>query len=214
MRLVFLGMPGVGKGTQAQKLSVKLNCPHISTGVLLRKAVEDETPIGLKIKLHMSEGRLVPDCLVFRLLLGRLFQEDALCGFILDGFPRSISQAIILDEQFERVHSKLDMVIYFALDEHEILHRITGRRLCPNCNANYHISTVPPKIDGRCDTCEVELYQREDDKEETIKNRLKIFNEESSPLINFYSEKGILREVRADRSTDEIFGDVLSLLNL
>ncbi|MBU0650685.1 adenylate kinase [bacterium] len=211
MRLIFLGAPGAGKGTQAQKLCEKKEIPHISTGDILREAVANKTQVGLAAKSYMDQGKLVPDEVVVNIVSERLQKPDCKKGFLLDGFPRSLKQAEELDNKLDELGLNIDKVIYFSVDEDEVVRRITGRRICSKCGENYHIESLKPKKDGICDKCSSELYQRNDDTAETVKKRLDVFKKESMPLVNYYKNKSLLTEIVANKSIDEIFNEVIEV---
>ena len=195
MRLVFLGPPGAGKGTQAQKLCADMNWAHVSTGDLLREAVAEKTELGLKAETFMSSGRLVPDDLVVSIVAGRLKKDDCAQGFVLDGFPRTVAQAEMLEETLDALDLKLDVVLYFATDRDVVIKRLSGRRVCTTCNINYHVTNIPPRAEGICDKCGQALIQREDDKPETVDQRLQVYEKQTAPLIRFYRERGLLTEM-------------------
>jgi len=213
MIIVLLGPPGCGKGTQAQKLMEAMKIPQISTGDMLRKALKDGTSLGLEAKKYMESGQLVPDSLVINIMKDRIKSSDCSDGFILDGFPRSIPQAEALDRMLKEVGKKIDIAINFDVPEDELILRISGRRSCPKCGAMYHIKFSPPKTDGICDKCGERLYQRADDNETTVKNRLKVYNDQTAPLIDYYSKAGILKNIAAGGGTpDSVFEKVKDLL--
>ncbi len=192
MRLIFLGPPGVGKGTQAEGVSSVENIEHISSGELLRNAVDGKTEIGLKAKEYIEQGLLVPDELVVNIVADRINSVECENGFILDGFPRNLSQAKILDKTLKKVNKKLDRVFSFTASEGVIITRISGRRICKSCGADYHETLSPPVNNGVCDKCRSKLFQREDDYPDTIKVRLKIYKEQTEKLIDYYNKQGIL----------------------
>lgn len=208
MRIVMLGLPGAGKGTQAKRLSKKLNLPHLSTGDLLRDAVSRKTSLGKKAKSYMSRGELVPDPIILSIVKEKI--EKHRDGFIMDGFPRNISQARELDEYLTQKKKELDVVVNLEVDEETIIKRLTGRRICPNCRKIYHVKNTPSNM--VCESCGVKLRQREDDREETVRNRLKVYYEETYPLVEYYRKKGILRSVSGKGSPDEVFNRILALL--
>ncbi len=212
MRLVLLGAPGAGKGTQAKKLIDKYDIPQISTGDILRKAVADGTPLGKEAKSYMDKGELVPDSVVIGLVKERLGQDDCKKGYILDGFPRNTSQAETLDGVLGEMNSPLDVALSVDVDMDILMKRLTGRRTCKGCQQMYNIHFTPPKKDGVCDKCGGELYQRDDDKEDTIKNRLEVYDKSTAPLIDYYGRKNILKSVDGVGNIDEIFNNVCSVL--
>jgi len=211
MRFVLLGPPGAGKGTQAEVIAKNYGTLHVSTGDMLREALKNKTSAGLEAKGYMDRGELVPDSIVTKIVIDRLSKEDAKKGFMLDGFPRNSNQAIDLDEQLKALNMPLDMVLYFNTKEATSVDRLTGRRVCRNCGINYHVKNRPPKIEGRCDVCGGELYQRDDDKAETIKNRLKVYNEQTAPLLKFYKAMGLITEVSGDMEVNALFKELVEL---
>lgn len=212
MKLVLLGAPGAGKGTQAKKLIDKYKIPQISTGDILRKAVADGTPLGKEAKSYMDKGELVPDSVVIGLVKERLGQDDCKNGYILDGFPRNTSQAETLDKVLSEMKSPLDIALSVDVSKDDLMKRLTGRRTCKSCQQMYNIHFSPPKKEGVCDKCGGELYQRDDDKEATIKNRLDVYDKATAPLIDYYGKKGILKSVEGIGKIDEIFKKVVSIL--
>jgi len=213
MRLVLLGAPGAGKGTQAKKLIEKYGIPQISTGDILRKAVADGTPLGKEAKSYMDKGELVPDSVVIGLVRERLGQDDCKKGYILDGFPRNTTQAEELDKLLDELDMPLDIALSVDVPFDDLMKRLTGRRTCRNCQQMYNIYFSPPKKDGVCDKCGGELYQREDDREETIRNRLEVYQRSTAPLIDYYKAKGILRSVDGRGSIEEIFDRICEVLD-
>ena len=203
--MVLLGPPGAGKGTQSVVLSKKYNLPHISTGDILREAVKASLPLGVKAKEYMDRGALVPDEVVTGIVADRLLKPDTKNGFILDGFPRTLKQAEDLDKALKKMSSGIDMVLYFATSTAVAIERLTGRRVCTSCGFNYHIKNIPPKKEGVCDMCGAPLFQRPDDNEETVRARLKVYEEQTKPLIDFYMKQGILKRVSGDMGVDELF---------
>ena len=191
MKVIMLGAPGAGKGTQAEILSKKLNIPTISTGNILRAAVKNGTPVGLKAKEYMDAGKLVPDDVIIGIVAERLAEADCANGYILDGVPRTIPQA----EALEQAGIVFDHVLSIEISDEEIVNRMSGRRACPACGATYHVVSAPPKQEGVCDKCGAALVLRDDDKPETVKNRLKVYHEETEPLKDFYKAKGVLNAV-------------------
>jgi adenylate kinase len=205
MNIILLGPPGCGKGTQAKMLTEKYHIPQISTGDILREAVKNETPLGLEAKTYMDSGKLVPDEVVIGIIQDRLKQPDCEKGFILDGFPRTVVQAEALDDTLKAMEKKIEHAISITVDEEELLRRLTGRRTCRSCGAMFHILFNPPKKEGICDACSGELYQRDDDKEETIRNRLNVYNQQTAPLIDYYQKKDLLRTIEGVGKIEDIF---------
>lgn len=205
MKLVLLGPPGAGKGTQAGVLCKEYNLLHMSTGDLLREAVKNNTDQGIKAKSYMDRGDLVPDEIVAAMITDKLKTVDTSAGFMLDGFPRTKKQAEILDDALTALDLTLDMVVYFETSEETILKRLTGRRICRACGAIYHVTNIPSKKEGICDSCQGELYQRSDDKEETIKNRIDVYNSQTKELIDYYQQKNLLQKASGDMNVDELF---------
>ncbi len=195
MRVIFLGPPGVGKGTQADFIAQKYEIPKLSTGDLLRESVTNETPLGKEAKGYMSRGELVPDSVVVGLVEEKLSSPECQKGFLLDGFPRTEAQADQLANYLASTGKRLDQVVYFSLSKDEIIRRISGRRSCPNCKAVYHLESVPPKHPGICDVCGKALIQRNDDKPETVESRLAVYQEQTAPLVEYYKTKNILCEL-------------------
>ncbi|MEK7698466.1 MAG: adenylate kinase [Nitrospirota bacterium] len=212
MRLVLLGAPGAGKGTQAKKLIEKHGIPQISTGDILRKAVADGTPLGKEAKSYMDKGDLVPDKVVIGLIEDRLKQPDCKKGFILDGFPRNTAQAETLDAMLKKLNMPLDSALSVDVPKDDLTKRLTGRRTCKGCQQMYNVYFSPPKKNGVCDKCGGELFHRDDDKEETIKRRLDVYDAQTAPLISYYKKSGILKSVIGVGSIDEIFKKVCSVL--
>ena len=212
MRLVLLGAPGAGKGTQAKKLTEKYRIPQISTGDILRKAVADGTPLGKEAKVIMDKGELVPDKIVLGLVEERVKQNDCKNGYILDGFPRNTAQAEALDKLLNDLRMPLDSALSVDVPKEDLMKRLTGRRTCKNCQQMYNVFYSTPKKDGVCDKCGGELFQRDDDKEATIKKRLDVYDAQTAPLINYYKERGILKTVQGIGSIDEIFKNVCTIL--
>jgi adenylate kinase len=212
MRLVLLGAPGAGKGTQAKKLIDKYVIPQISTGDILRKAVADGTPLGKEAKSVMDKGELVPDSVVIGLVKERLAQDDCKKGYILDGFPRTTPQAEELDNVLAEMGSPLDTALSVDVDAEILMKRLTGRRTCKSCQQMFNVHFTPPQKEGACDKCGGELFQRDDDKEDTIKNRLDVYEKSTAPLIDYYGKKNILKSVDGMGSVDDIFNNVCSVL--
>ena len=211
MKLILLGPPGAGKGTQANVLSAKFKIPHISTGDILREAVKAQTPVGLKAKSFMDKGDLVPDDVVIEIVKERLKEPDTKNGFILDGFPRTLAQAKSLDKTFEEMGLDVDMVIYFKTSDEVSVRRLGGRRVCHDCGANYHVVNMPPKEKNICDKCGGKLFQRDDDKEETVRTRLSVYEQKTKDLIDYYRSKGKLQAVNGDHEVDPVFNELLRI---
>jgi adenylate kinase len=212
MNLILLGAPGSGKGTQAKFLVRKYSIPQISTGDILREEVKSGTVLGLKAKEYMDKGQLVPDEVVVGMVEERVKKGDCTTGFILDGFPRTVAQADALEGTLQRMKKALSRVILVNVDEDELVKRLTGRRVCEKCGAGYHVIFDPPKQEGVCDKCQGKLYQRDDDKESTIRNRLKVYNNQTAPLIEYYQKKQLLSMVDGMGSIEEIFGRISKTL--
>ncbi len=213
MRIVLLGPPGAGKGTQAVMLEERLGYIHLSTGDILRSNVKKGTEIGNKAKSFMEKGELVSDDIVIEMMISEIRSLDKSKSFMLDGFPRTVYQASKLDEALSKVSMPLDMVVYFKTSEETLMFRLTGRRICRECGANYHAVNMPPKKEGVCDKCGGELYQRKDDKPETIKKRLTVFDSQTKDLIAYYRDKGILVEVSGDLGADEVYEKLFGIIN-
>ncbi|KHD85718.1 adenylate kinase [Heyndrickxia ginsengihumi] len=213
MNLVLMGLPGAGKGTQAEKIVDKYSIPHISTGDMFRAAIKDETELGLKAKSFMDKGELVPDEVTIGIVRERLGKDDCSKGFLLDGFPRTVAQAEALEEILKDLNKHLDYCINIEVDKSILMARLTGRRICKNCGATYHLEFNPPAKDGVCDRCGGELYQRADDNEETVQNRLDVNIKQTKPLLDFYAEKGYLRNVNGQQEIKQVFADIDQLLS-
>lgn len=213
MRLILLGAPGVGKGTQAKALAGELNLPHICSGDLLRQAVKENTDLGKQAKRYMEKGELVPDALVNQLVFNRINQPDTEVGFVLDGYPRNVHQAVELDKKLSDSQGEIDAVINLEANQGVIIQRLSGRRICSNCQANFHTKNMPPKKEGICDCCGGKLYQRPDDKEETIKNRLRVYRKEAESLIDFYKNRSKLLHIPADEEANIVLKKILDELN-
>lgn len=205
MKIVMLGAPGAGKGTQAKRIAAKFSIPHISTGDIFRANIKNNTPLGAKAKSYMDKGELVPDELVIELIMDRFAQDDCVNGYVLDGFPRTIPQAEELDKALKSVNDNLDYAIDVEVPDDNIINRMSGRRACVNCGATYHIVHNPPKVENECDTCNGELILRDDDKPETVKNRLDVYHTQTEPLLKYYTEKGILYTVDGTQDMDTVF---------
>jgi adenylate kinase len=212
LNLILLGPPGAGKGTQAKILIKKYGIPQISTGDILRAAIKDQTPMGIKAKSFMDSGELVSDEVVVGIVEERLEKPDCASGFILDGFPRTVVQADALGSMLDKLGKSIDRVISIEVDKGELLDRITGRRTCRSCGKGYHISFDPPRGAGVCDECGGELYQRDDDSETTMRNRLEVYEKQTAPLISYYGNKSLLRTVTGTGSIEEIQQRLLQVL--
>jgi adenylate kinase len=212
--LILLGPPGAGKGTQAKMLKEKFQIPQISTGDILRQAVKENTELGARAKIVMDAGQLVPDDVVIDLIKERIQQADCKAGFILDGFPRNITQAEKLSETLVGMDLKLDKVIDLEVSAEEVVNRLTGRSTCPECGAMFHHLSRPPKFSGICDSCNGKLEQRPDDNRETIRERLKVYMESTAPLKEFYQKQGNLKMVEAKGSVEEIFSNVCEMIDV
>jgi adenylate kinase len=207
-----MGLPGAGKGTQAEKIVEKYNIPHISTGDMFRAAIKDGTELGLQAKSFMDKGELVPDEVTIGIVRERLSKEDCNNGFLLDGFPRTVPQAEALETILTDLDKKIDYVINIEVNSEILLERLTGRRICKECGSTYHLVFNPPTQEGKCDKCGGELYQRADDNAETVGTRLQVNIEQSKPLLDFYQEKGYLRNIKGQQEINKVFGDVEELL--
>lgn len=212
LRAVLLGPPGAGKGTQAVRLVEKYEIPHISTGDIFRKNIKEGTELGKKAQEYMNAGALVPDELVVDLVKDRLQQDDCKNGFLLDGFPRTIFQAEKLDEFLSESNLKMDIVINLKVEKEALIKRLTGRRVCKDCGASYHIVSIPPKKEGVCDICGGELIQRKDDNIETVENRINVYEEQTAPLIGYYKEAGSLVDFDGEASLDEVFDAIVQAI--
>lgn len=212
MMIILMGAPGVGKGTQAKVLSQKLKLRHISTGESLREAIKQNTSLGSRVRRYVENGRLVPDQLITKMVIERLSRDDVKIGFILDGFPRNIQQAKDLDNFLSAKIASGYVAIYLYASEKTLLQRLTGRRLCNKCQAVFHLVNMPPKKDMRCDFCGAELYQRPDDKEETIKNRLQVYQEQTAPVIKYYAKQNRLLRVDANRELKPVLRECLKFV--
>lgn len=210
MRLVLLGPPGAGKGTQASAIVEKYNIPHISTGDIFRANIKEGTALGQEAKAYMDKGLLVPDELVVSIVKDRLLKDDCKEGFLLDGFPRTVGQAEALDSELDKLGIKLDRVININADPEILIERAVGRRICRECGATYHVKYNPPKVEGVCDKDGGELYQRDDDTEETVTTRINVYMEQTEPLIDYYKKQGLLMDVDGTKTIDEVFVDITS----
>jgi len=207
--LVFLGPPGAGKGTQAKLLSQRMGFLHIATGDLLREAVKNQTPLGKKAKEYMDRGELVPDELIVQLIEETMPKDG---NVILDGFPRTVNQALALEEMLKGKGEKISKVLFFDVPDEVIIDRLSGRRVCSKCGAVYHVKYNPPKVEGVCDLCGGNLMQRDDDKEEVVKKRLEVYRKQTQPLIEFYQDRGIIYRLDAEKGVEELFEEVKGLV--
>jgi adenylate kinase len=212
MKIVMLGAPGAGKGTQAKMIAEQYGIPHVSTGDIFRMNVKNGTALGMEAKAYMDKGELVPDELTVRILLDRVAQEDCKNGYVLDGFPRTIPQAEVLDAELTKLGDAIDYAINVDVPDENIIRRMSGRRACVGCGATYHIVHIPPKKEGICDKCGGELILRDDDKEETVKNRLNVYHAQTQPLIDFYTGKGVLKTVDGTVDSADVFAAIKSIL--
>ena len=212
MKIVMLGAPGAGKGTQAKKIADIYQIPHISTGDIFRANIKEGTELGKKAKTFMDAGKLVPDELTIDLLMDRISRPDCANGYVLDGFPRTIPQAESLEAALEKRGEKIDYAINVEVPDENIIHRMSGRRACLNCGATYHVVHIPTKVEGICDRCGSELVLRDDDKPETVKKRLDVYHEQTQPLIEFYSQRGVLVNVDGTRDMEVVFADIVEIL--
>jgi len=208
LRVVFLGPPGAGKGTQARQLAREWGVPQIATGDMLRESAQNGTRLGLEAKRYMNQGVLVPDDVVIGLVDERLAEADAKSGFVLDGFPRTVAQAEALDGLLRRRGLVLDRVIFFQVSRDELLRRLTGRRVCRRCGATFHQAFSPPAVNGQCDRCQGPLYQREDDAEEAVAKRLEVYDTQTAPLLDYYRHRHVLTEVPAEGPVEQVSGEI------
>ncbi len=212
MKIIMLGAPGAGKGTQAKKIAAKYDIPHISTGDIFRANIKNGTELGNKAKTYMDQGFLVPDELVVDLVVDRVKQDDCKNGYVLDGFPRTIPQAEALDKALAAIGEKMDYAIDVDVPDENIVHRMSGRRACVGCGATYHLEYAPTKTEGICDACGKELILRDDDKPETVKKRLGVYHEQTQPLIDYYTNAGILRTVDGTVDINDVFQTIVDIL--
>ena len=212
MKIIMLGAPGAGKGTQAKKIAEKYHIPHISTGDIFRANIEDGTELGKKAKTYMDQGLLVPDELTVDLVIDRVGQDDCKDGYILDGFPRTIPQAECLDAALEKRGEKVDFAINVEVPDENIVNRMSGRRACVGCGATYHIKYNPTKVDGVCDACGEKLVLRDDDKPETVQKRLGVYHDQTQPLIDYYTKSGVLKEVDGTVDMEDVFQAIVEIL--
>lgn len=212
LKIIMLGAPGAGKGTQAKMLAEKYGIPHISTGDIFRANIKNGTELGAKAKEYMDKGLLVPDELVVDLIMDRFKADDCKNGYILDGFPRTIPQAEALDAALAANGEKIDYAVNVEVPDENIVNRMSGRRACVGCGATYHIVYNPTKVEGKCDTCGADLILRDDDKPETVLNRLKVYHEQTQPLIDFYTKKGVIAEVDGTKDMKDVFDAIVAIL--
>ena len=212
MKIIMLGAPGAGKGTQAKMIADKYQVPHVSTGDIFRANIKEGTELGKEAKTYMDKGHLVPDELTVKILLDRVAKEDCKNGYVLDGFPRTIPQAEVLDKALSEMGDAIDFAIDVEVPDENIIRRMSGRRACLACGATYHIVHVPPKKEGICDRCGKELVLRDDDKPETVKNRLEVYHDQTQPLIDFYTKKGILKTVDGTQDMNDVFAAIVTIL--
>mgnify|MGYP001945835415 FL=1 len=210
LRLVLLGPPGAGKGTQASAIISKYSIPHISTGDIFRANIKNGTELGKQVEAYMNKGLLVPDELVVSIVKDRLTEEDCKDGFLLDGFPRTVNQAEALDEELKKMNLKLDKVVNIQVGKEILIERAIGRRICKNCGATYHIKFNPPKEENICDKCGGKLHQRDDDKVETVEKRIEVYHEQTKPLIEYYDKKGLLLNVDGTKPVEEVFNEIIA----
>ena len=212
MKIIMLGAPGAGKGTQAKMIAEKYQVPHVSTGDIFRANIKNGTELGMEAKKYMDQGQLVPDELTVKILLDRVAQPDCANGYVLDGFPRTIPQAEVLDKALAELNESIDYAINVDVPDENIVRRMSGRRACLGCGATYHIEHIPPKKDGICDTCGQELVLRDDDKAETVLNRLIVYHKQTQPLIDFYTKKGVLKTVDGTVDMKDVFAAIVAIL--
>ncbi len=212
MRIIMLGAPGAGKGTQAKKIAEKYQIPHISTGDIFRANIKNGTELGNKAKTYMDQGLLVPDELTCDLVVDRIQQDDCANGYVLDGFPRTIPQAEALTKALENLNSKIDYAVNVEVPDSNIVHRMGGRRACLACGCTYHVEYNAPKVEGICDVCGAKLVLRDDDKPETVQKRLNVYHDQTQPLIDYYTKAGVLVEVDGTKDIDDVFEDITNIL--
>ena len=212
MKILMLGAPGAGKGTQAKRIAEKYSIPHISTRDIFRANIKAVTELGIKAKSYMDKGELVPDEVTIGMLIDRIHEDDCKGGFVLDGFPRNIPQAQSLDKVLKELSEKIDFAVDVDVPDENIINRMSGRRACLNCGATYHISFNPPKKEAVCDSCSHELVLRDDDKPETVKKRLEVYHEHTQPLIDYYKKEDVLRTVDGTQSMDTVFEAIVAIL--
>lgn len=212
MKIILLGPPGAGKGTQAKFISEEYSIPHISTGDIFRKNISDKTPLGIEAKEYLDKGQLVPDEVTINIVKDRLSEDDCESGFLLDGFPRTVYQAEALDSFLNANDNKIDMVLLIDVPRELIFDRMTGRRICPSCGASYHVKFNPPKLKDKCDICNNDIIQRKDDTESTVKDRLDVYEKQTEPLINYYKKQGVISTIEGSGEINQVFQKVKSAL--
>ena len=212
MKIIMLGAPGAGKGTQAKMIADKYGVPHISTGDIFRANIKNGTELGMEAKKYMDQGLLVPDELTVRILLDRVAQDDCKNGYVLDGFPRTIPQAEVLDSELTKLGDHIDYAINVDVPDENIVNRMSGRRACLNCGATYHIVSIPTKVEGICDRCGQPVVLRDDDKPETVQKRLTVYHEQTQPLIDYYKKQSILKTVDGTQPMEKVFADIVAIL--
>ena len=212
MKIIMLGAPGAGKGTQAKMIAETYHIPHISTGDMFRMNIKNGTELGMEAKTYMDQGLLVPDELTVRIFLDRVAKEDCKDGYVLDGFPRNIPQAEVLEDALNKLGDQIDYAIDVEVPDENIIRRMSGRRACTSCGATYHIEHVPPKKEGICDDCGDALVLRDDDRPETVEKRLRVYQEQTQPLIDFYSKKGVLRSVDGTKDMQDVFKEIEEII--
>ncbi|CUH91891.1 adenylate kinase [Herbinix luporum] len=212
MKIIMLGAPGAGKGTQAKKIAQEFGIPHISTGDIFRENIKNNTQLGIKAKEYIDQGLLVPDELVMDLIIDRFKANDCKDGYVLDGFPRTIYQAEALDKKLKNKNESIDHVINIEVSDELIVRRMSGRRACLNCGRTYHIKTLKPKVEDICDYCNTKLVLRDDDKPETVKKRLQVYHEQTQPLIDYYNQKGLLRSMDGTKDIEVLYKEIMDFL--
>ncbi len=212
MKIIMLGAPGAGKGTQAKMIAEKFGVPHISTGDIFRANIKGGTELGMEAKKYMDQGLLVPDELTVKILLDRVAREDCADGYVLDGFPRTIPQAEVLDAALEKLNEKIDYAVNVDVPDENIVKRMSGRRACLKCGATFHVEHIPPKQEGICDSCGGELVLRDDDRQETVQNRLKVYHDQTQPLIDYYGKKGVLKSVDGTMEMQKVFQAISDII--
>lgn len=212
MKVIMLGAPGAGKGTQAKKIAAKYGIPHISTGDIFRENIKGQTQLGLKAREYMDQGLLVPDELVLELIMDRFNAPDCKLGYVLDGFPRTIPQAEALDLSLAKINDRMEYAINVDVADEVIIKRMAGRRACLNCGRTYHVDTLKPRVEGICDYCDTDLVLRDDDKPDTVKKRLEVYHEQTMPLLDYYRRKGILHSVDGTGDINAIYEEIIHIL--